>query len=294
MNNCVCFKCNKLINANHHATQCNHCLAWFHMNCSGLNFKSAKTAVKIDWFCAPCLSSIFPFNHFDNDEEFLLALRESNSEFTFNIDPFKDLIFNPISETLTNINNLDSDEHFFNSCTSNNNNYLLEDTFVSEHSNKFDQFSLIHFNARSLPHNFYKFTNYLNLLQFPFSIIGVSETWLTSTNIAQCELDNYKLITCNRINRQGGGVALYIRDNIDFVELTDLGINDDNICQSLFIEFSINNRKVVTGIIYRPPNADVSLFNDYLDKTLNYLNKSNKLNYLMGDFNINLLNIEEN
>ena len=60
--------------------------------------------VKMDWFCAPCLSSIFPFNHFDNDEEFLLALHESNSEFTFNIDPFKDLIFNPISETLTNIN----------------------------------------------------------------------------------------------------------------------------------------------------------------------------------------------
>jgi hypothetical protein len=203
-----------------------------------------------------CLSSIFPFNHFDNDEEFLLALCKSNSEFTFNIDPFKDLIFNPISETLTNINNLDSDEHFFNLCISNNNNYLLEDTFVSEHSNKFDQFSLNHFNACSLPHNFDKFTNYLNLLQFPFSIIGVSETWLTSTNIAQCELDNYKLITCNRINRQGGGVALYIRDNIDFVELTDLGINDDNICQSLFIEFLINNHKVVTGMIYRPPNAN--------------------------------------
>ena len=161
-------------------------------------------------------------------------------------------------------------DNFFNSCISNNNNYLLEDTFVSEHSNKFDQFSLIHFNVRSLPHNFDKFTNYLNLLQFPFSIIGVSETWLTSTNIAQCELDNYKLITCNRINRQGGGVALYrpIRDNIDFVELTDLGINDDDICQPLFIEFLINNHKFVTSIIYRPPNADVSLFNDYLDKTL--------------------------
>ena len=136
------------------------------------------------------------------------------------------------------------------------------------------------------------------MLQFPFSIIGVSETWLTPTNIAQCELDNYKLITCNRINRQGGGVALYIRNNIDFVELTDLGINDDNICQSLFIEFLISNHKVVyyvTDIIYRPPNADVIFFNDYLDKTFNYLNKSNKLiSYLMGDFNINLLNMEEN
>ena len=102
------------------------------------------------------------------------------------------------------------------------------------------------------------------------------------------------IITCNRINRQGGGVALYNRNNIDFVELTDLGINDDNICQSLFIEFLIINHKVITGIIYRPPNADVSLFNDYLDKTFNYLNKSNKLSYLMGDFNINLLNMEEN
>ena len=84
-------------------------------------------------------------------------------------------------------------------------------TFVSKYSNKIDHFSLIHFNARCLPQNFDKFANYLNLLQFPFTIIGVSETWLTINKSALCELENYNLITCNRINRQGGGVALYIK-----------------------------------------------------------------------------------
>ena len=89
-------------------------------------------------------------------------------------------------------------------------------------------------------------------------------------------------------------MSLYILRIIDFIELPDLSINDDNICQSLFIEFSLNNYKVVTGVIYRPPDADVSLFNDCLDKTLGVLNKSNKLTYLVGDFNINLLNMENN
>ena len=241
-----------------------------------------------------CLSFICPFNHVDNDEEFLLALRELNSNFTFNINPFKNLIFNPISEALTNINNLDSDHNLYNMSMPNNNNYFFEDTFVSEHANKLDHFSLIHFNARSLPQNFDKFVNYPNLLQLPFTIIGVSETWLSVNKLALCELENYKLITCNRINRQGGGVALYIKNKIEFIELFDLSINDNNICQSLFIEFSMNNYKVVTGVIYRPPDADVTLFNDYLDKTLGLLNKTNKLTYLIGDFNANLLNMEIN
>ena len=43
--------------------------------------------------------------------------------------------------------------------------------------------------------------------------------------------------------------------------------------------------------MYRPPNGDIKKFNDYIN-TLSKLNNSKKSIYIMGDFNINLLNSE--
>jgi hypothetical protein len=100
------------------------------------------------------------------------------------------------------------------------------------------------------------------------------------------------MITCNRVNRQGGGIALYIRDNLNFKIIDTLGINDDNICQSLFVEIDLNNSNVIVGVIYRPPHANIELFNNYIDTTLATLNRSNKPLYIVGEFNINLLKLD--
>ena len=69
------------------------------------------------------------------------------------------------------------------------------------------------------------------------------------------------------------------------------GINCTRINQSQPRNISLY---IITGVIYRCLDADVTLSNDYLDKTLGLLNKTNKLTYLIGDFNVNLLNMENN
>ena len=53
---------------------------------------------------------------------------------------------------------------------------------------------------------------------------------------------------------------------------------------------SIKNRNLVVGVIYRPPGTDMKLFNEDINSLLNLLKNENKLCYLMGDYNINLLN----
>ena len=215
-----------------------------------------------DWFCNFCLTTTFPFNHIDDDTDFLLALHEFNSDMHYNFDSFKDLIFNSfdLSTSLTNINDIDPDKQFFYAdCES---NYIIEDDFISKYSLTTNYFSLIHFNARSLPHNFDKITNYLDLLKFPFSIIGVTETWLSNaTDWLHYKHEHYKLITCNRDARQGGGVALYL---------------NDNICQPIFAEIKLGKTNIKPGVIYRPPDGNINLFNDYIENTLNKLNNYNK------------------
>ena len=54
---------------------------------------------------------------------------------------------------------------------------VIEKGIRSDHN-----FSLLHINARSLPHNFRLLTNYLECLDLVFNFVGVTETWLSNSN----------------------------------------------------------------------------------------------------------------
>ena len=47
------------------------------------------------------------------------------------------------------------------------------------------------------------------------------------------------------------------------------------------------------GTVYRPPGTDVECFNNHISDLLQKINSEGKLVYIMGDFNINLLNIDK-
>ena len=46
---------------------------------------------------------------------------------------------------------------------------------------------------------------------------------------------------------------------------------------------------VVIAVIYRMPDSSVNVFNERINDTLNVIQKENKLIYVMGDLNIDLL-----
>ena len=50
------------------------------------------------------------------------------------------------------------------------------------------------------------------------------------------------------------------------------------------------SKNVIAGVIYRPPGQDVQEFNDFMNILLSKVMHNDKPVYLMGDFNINLLN----
>ena len=49
-------------------------------------------------------------------------------------------------------------------------------------------------------------------------------------------------------------------------------------------------KKMLVGIIYRPPDTDMDLFSTALNGILTRSNISRNSVYIMGDFNINLMN----
>ena len=65
--------------------------------------------------------------------------------------------------------------------------------------------------------------------------------------------------------------------------------------ESTFIEI-VNPKKsnIIVGFIYRHPSMDLADFNsNYLNKLLENISKEQKSVFLLGDFNVNLLNYNE-
>ena len=182
----------------------------------------------------------------------------------------------------------------FNSKSSDTNNQYNHNVCIASSEHLYSKsLSLIHINARSLNKNFDSIELLLNSLQsFQFSVIGVSETWLNTSSPPLYAIENYQMLRSDRGHRKGGGVAIYARNDLNFKLRSDLHIENT---EHIFLEIVNNNAKnVIVGVIYRPPGHNAEFFLDKLDTCLNNITQENKDVYLMGDFNINLLNKDNN
>ena len=86
---------------------------------------------------------------------------------------------------------------------------------------------------------------------------------------------------------------MYASDNLDYRIRTDIYADEDEVMESLFIEIICpHERNVIVGLIYRPPNQNVNDFVTRMNNVLEKISQDKKTCYLMGDFNLNLLNNE--
>ena len=150
------------------------------------------------------------------------------------------------------------------------------------------------FNCRGLASS-HEFVSQL-LCNHRVSILGLCETFLSNENAEFMNCDGFKFISNNRENRQGGGVGLFVRDDIPFVVKKQLSKHDQEMTfESLCIECVIDNRKVLVCVVYRSPSASLQeflrIYECFIEDVTN-LNSEQVL--VMGDFNINLLLAQTN
>ena len=83
-------------------------------------------------------------------------------------------------------------------------------------------------------------------------------------------------------------MALYVREDYNFIERPELDIFIPFIFESKFIK--IKNLNITIGVIYRSPSANTSDFMQAYQQLLEKLTVLNKGHYLLlGDYNIDLL-----
>ena len=91
-------------------------------------------------------------------------------------------------------------------------------------------------------------------------------------------------------------MSLLISNSIQYNLRSDLKLFNEYI-GTIFIEIDKSQCKstknIIIGTVYRPPNKNINVFLSGIKEILSILKKENKLIYIMGDFNINLLNIDK-
>lgn len=233
-----------------------------------------------------------PFNHNYNEAT------NRNNIITHPADDTTSILNNNSNDLLSQI---DPDLNYNTLYAQNECKYYTINNFNETFKIK-DNLSIFHSNIRSSNAHINDIKCYLATLCTQFSFIGFSETWETETSI-----NNISGYNCNSFirphNRRGGGVALYIKENIPYKIRKDLEFYNCNskkpkktktcksIFETVFIEIEKNvfnsKRNIIIGCLYRAPNSSLQIFNDKLDKLLDTISKEKKYAYLMGDYNIN-------
>ena len=81
--------------------------------------------------------------------------------------------------------------------------------------------------------------------------------------------------------------------HLNYIERPDLTIFENDM-ESMFVEIDKKQlhyeKNIIIGVLYRPPGNDIRTFNDKLESILQKIRRENKISYIFGDFNINLLN----
>ena len=139
----------------------------------------------------------------------------------------------------------------------------------------------LHSNVRSLLPKIPELHHFL--ARSRAAVFVASETWLdSSVNDGEAAVPGFQIIRRDR-NRNGGGVAVYIRNDIAFNVRPDLEVDD---LEATWVEILLPKTKgiLVCGC-YRPPSD--SSFISKLEQSLSKIGPGGEF-FVMGDMNMDL------
>ena len=148
-------------------------------------------------------------------------------------------------------------------------------------------FFVLHQNIQSFHSHFLEFEAYLEQLSEAPDAIALSETWFKPENIA--DIAGYHSFHSIREHKNGGGISLFIKENLICEELNLISRNDEflEIC-AIKVNISSSCRIAIIAV-YRPPNASVQEFNVRMNELLGNLRSYDHI-LLIGDINIDIGN----
>lgn len=155
------------------------------------------------------------------------------------------------------------------------------------------KYSSIHINIHSLPSKHDQLISLLSKLHdidLKINFVMLCETFLNDVNFDKFPIPGFQFVQTNRTNRKGGGVGIYIRDELQFIQRPDLALNIESEFESIFVEVTNLPQKLIVGEIYRIPNTNEQLSIDRYETILQQLTAFNGDIIIGTDQNFNYIN----
>ena len=155
-------------------------------------------------------------------------------------------------------------------------------------STDFDDISSVFENGVSFVHlNVQSILPKINQIMAEYSfydILSFTESWLNhSISDDDVTIPTFNIFRNDRADRIGGGVVVFVKDNINCKPRPDLQFGN---VESIWLEINLKNKIYLYGTFYIPPNSSQHIwecFSQSLEMALN----TNKDIIVTGDFNIN-------
>ena len=175
--------------------------------------------------------------------------------------------------------------------------YVDNEILISIMKSKPEVIKCLSLNIQSLNAKIHQLRIYIEQLQLEscsFDFILLQETWLSeNSNTELLQINGYQLITQSCKSTTHGGLAIYIKNDIDY-ELLSIETSNSNIWEGLFIKAKISNHKCITlGSIYRPPRNTIENYTIFMTEFSSALKQLNGEVIIGGDTNVDLLKINE-
>ena len=178
--------------------------------------------------------------------------------------------------------------------------YYDLDKVIPVLKNNKNGFTILSTNIQSIQSKINEFKIFIDRLKQHdcfFSAICIQETWLTENDCtSEFELDNYELITQGRHCTSKGGLIIYLHNN--FKHTPKLELKYDT-WEGQFIHIKKNNhltKPIILGNIYRRPLELLENYTQFINEISTHLSNLESGNtdvVIAGDYNINLLKINE-
>jgi len=116
-----------------------------------------------------------------------------------------------------------------------------------------------------------------------YDLVAITETWWDHSHDWHAVMDGYRLFRKDRPTRRGGGVSLYVKEQLECIEL-GLGANEERV-ESLWVRIKgqAHTGDITVGVYYRPPDQEDEV-DEAFYRQLKAASQSQAL-VLMGDVN---------
>ena len=291
----VCLKC---VKKNDRAVQCDFCEGWTHIRCNSISPSKYIDFQNDDnndnFICLTCLHANLPFSYI-NDESLELTVKHGSNIDESALDHIDININRKEQKNIKQITNLIIETTDPENTNANFCKYYTIDDFCNKKFSPKNTTSLFHMNIHSLQYHIEDLHILLNTLDFKFDIIAISETKLRKGVEPSKHIDipSYEYIH-TPTEASKGGTLIYISNRIEnYKPRKDLEIYIPRKLESTFIEIiSSKGKNTIIGCIYKHHNISEIEFNAILKPLAYKLKTEGKPCWITGDFNMDLLKIE--